>query len=68
MDMRVDAARDHDLARRVDDPSGADRGEAAGRADRGDVLAGDADIGRLGTRGQDGATACDDDVEHLSLL
>ena len=47
MDMRIDAARDHDLPGRIDDPPGADRGEAARRADRRDLLAGDPDIGRL---------------------
>ena len=54
MDMRVDAARDDDLSRGVDHPPGAERGEAARRADRGDLFAGDADIGRFRTRGQDG--------------
>jgi len=52
MDMRVDAARDHDLARGIDDPPRTDGGKAAGRADRDDLLAGDGDIGRLGTRGR----------------
>ena len=45
MDMRVDAARDDDLPRGVDDPAGAERGKAARRADRGDFFAGDADVG-----------------------
>ena len=57
MDMRIDAARDHDLPRRIDGSSGADRGEAAGRADRGDMLAVHSDIGPLGTRGKDGDAA-----------
>jgi hypothetical protein len=35
----VDAARDHDLPRGVDDPAGAKRGEASRRADRDDALA-----------------------------
>ncbi len=43
-------------------------GEAAGRADRDDVLADDANIGRLRARGKDGKTVLYDDVEHLSLL
>jgi hypothetical protein len=51
MDMRVDAARDHDLPRGVDGPSGTDPREAPGRADRRNMLAGYADIGGLGTRG-----------------
>ena len=65
MDMRVDAAGDDDLARGVDDPPGAERGEAARRADRGDLLAGDADIGRLGPEGRTASAAGDDDVEHV---
>jgi len=48
MDMRVDAARDHDLPRGVDGPSGTDPREAPGRADRRNMLAGYADIGGLG--------------------
>jgi hypothetical protein len=32
------------------------------------MLTGDADIGRLGTRGKNRETARDDGVEHLSLL
>jgi hypothetical protein len=31
------------------------------------MLATDADIGRLGARGQDRGTARDDDVQHISL-
>ncbi len=57
MDMRVDAARNDDLPGGVDHPRRADRGEAAGRADRDDMLAGDANIGRLGTGGKDGKAA-----------
>jgi hypothetical protein len=57
MDMRVDAARDHDLARRVDHATRTERGEAAWRADRGNALAGHPDIGRLRTRRKDGETA-----------
>jgi len=57
MDMRVDAAGDHDLPRCVDGPSGADRGEAAGRSDRGEMLTGHTDIGWLRTRGKDGEAA-----------
>ena len=68
MDMRVDAAGDDDLAGGVDDPPGAQRGEAPRPADRGDLLAGNPDIGRLRPRGQDGKPAGDDDVEHVSLL
>ncbi len=68
MDMRVDAARDHDLSRGVDHPPGAEGREAARRADRRDPLAGDADIGGLRTRGKDGDAARNDDVEHFSLL
>ena len=47
MDMRVDAAGDHDLPRGVDRAAGAERGEAARRADRDDLFALDADIGRV---------------------
>ena len=65
MDMRVDTARDHDLPGGVDDPPRAERREAARRADRGDPLAGHADIGGLGTRGKDGGAAVDDYVEHM---
>ena len=68
MHMRVDPAGDHDLPRGVDGPSGADRGEGAASADRRDMFAVHPDIGRLGTRGKDGGTAGDDDVEHLGLL
>ena len=68
MDMRIDAARHHDLPGGVDGPSGADRREAAGRADRGDMLAVHSDIGPLGTRGKDGDAARDNDIEHLGLL
>ncbi len=51
MDMRVDAARDHDLARGVDHPPGPYRSQVARPADRDDLLAGDADISRLGAGG-----------------
>jgi len=68
VDMRIDAAGDDDLARGVDHPSGAERGKAARRADRGDLLAGNADIGRLRPGGQDGQAAGNDDVEHWRLL
>jgi hypothetical protein len=68
MDMRVDAAWDHDLAGGVDDPPRTDRSKTTGRADRDDLLAGDGDIGRLGPRGKDGEAARDDGVSHLSLL
>jgi hypothetical protein len=57
----------NDLSRGVDHPPGAERREAARRADRRDPLAGDADIGGLGTRGKDGDAARNDDVEHMSL-
>jgi len=68
MDVRVDAAGDHDLPRRVECSSRSDRGEAAGRADRGDMLTVDPDIGGLRTRGKHGGAARDNDVEHLGLL
>ena len=68
MDMRIDAAGDHDLPRGVDRSSSADCGEAARRADRGDVLARNPDIGGLRPRWKDGGTARDNDVEHLGLL
>jgi hypothetical protein len=45
MDMRVDAARDHDLSRGVDDPVCTEGGKAARRADRRDFVAGGADVG-----------------------
>jgi hypothetical protein len=65
MDMRVDAARDHDLPRGVDHPPGAEHRKAARRADGGDFFAGDADVGGFRARGQDGETARNDDVEHV---
>ncbi len=67
MHMRVDPAGDDDLAGGVDDAPGADRGEAARRADRRDLLAENADIGRLRPRGQHGEPARDNDVQHVSL-
>jgi hypothetical protein len=68
MDMRVDAARNHNLPRRIDDPAGADRREAAGRADRRDLALCDPDVGRLRPRGQDGGSGGDDNLQHLNLL
>src|SRR5262249_31266294 len=65
MDMRVDAARNHDLPRSLDDPPRANVGETAGRSDRSNALAAYADIGRLRTRGKDGETTRYDDVQHL---
>src|SRR5579864_9387412 len=67
VDMRVDAAGDDDLAGGVDDPPGAEGGERARPADRDDMLALNADIGRLRSRGQDGQAAGYDDVEHQCL-
>ncbi len=67
MDMRVDAARDDDLPRGVDDSPRAEGGKAARRTDRGDFFASNADIGGLGTGGKDSGAAGDDDVEQLSL-
>ena len=64
MDVRVDAAGDHDLAGGVDRAPGAQRGEAAGGADRGDALALDADIGLLRAGRQNGKTAGDHGVEQ----
>ena len=64
MDVRVDAAGDDDLARGIDGAAGAERGEAPRRADRGDLAAGNADIGRLRPRWQNGETAGNDNVEH----
>ena len=49
----------------IDSPPGADRGEAARRADRGDLAAGDADIDQLRAGGKNGEPARDDDVQHL---
>ena len=68
MDMRVDAAGDDDLAGGVDDAAGTERGQAARRADRRDVLPGNTDIGRLRSGGQDNQAAGYDDVEQLKLL
>jgi hypothetical protein len=68
MDMRVDAAGNDDLSGSVDHPPGAERGEAARPTDRGDLLAGNADIGRLRPRGQDRKAAGHDDIEHVGLL
>jgi hypothetical protein len=67
MDMRVDASGNDDLPRCVDSPFGAYAGKAAGRADRGNMLATDADIGRHGARREDGSTTRDDDVQHINL-
>src|SRR6185312_7288566 len=47
MDMRVDAARDNDLPGRVNRAAGTERREAAGRADRHDLVALDTDIDLL---------------------
>jgi hypothetical protein len=65
--MGVDAARYNYLTRGIDDPPRANRGETARRTDCRDVLAGDPDIGGLGARGQNGKTARDHDVQHMSL-
>ena len=52
------------------DAPGAERGEAARRADRGDLFTGDADIDLLHAGRQHGRAAGDYDVEHVraSLL
>jgi hypothetical protein len=63
--MRVDAARDDDLPRGVDDSPRAEGGKAARRTDRGDFFASNADIGGLGTGGKDSGAAGDDDVEQM---
>ena len=44
--------------------AGADRGEAARRADRGDFAAGNAEIDQLRAGGKNGEPARDDDVQH----
>src|SRR5690348_752610 len=41
VDVRVEAAWDHDLAGAIDDPRGADRPQAFGRADGNDLATGD---------------------------
>ena len=46
------------------DPAGAERGEAARRADRDDLFALDADIGLFRAGGKDGEAAGDHGVEH----
>ncbi len=48
MDVRVDAAGNDDLPRSIDRPPGPDRGQTARRADRDDLPARHADIGRFG--------------------
>jgi len=45
MDVRIDAARDHDLSGSVNDPSAADLREASRRADRDDLASSYADVG-----------------------
>ena len=65
MDMRVDAARDHQLAGGVDRPGRRIAPEGAGGGDGGDLLAGDGDVGddRAGRR--DDGSAADEQVQHL---
>src|SRR6516162_700642 len=67
MDMRVDAARHHDLTAGVDDTRGAGRLEAARPADGGDLAAGDADICELSTGRHDRGAAGDEKIEHSAL-
>src|SRR5207244_12495162 len=68
MDVRIDPARNDDLMAGVDDPRCTDRLQTTGCADRRDLAAGDADIGRLRTVGHDGSAAADDQIEHGTLL
>src|SRR5689334_7057568 len=68
MDMRVDAAGDHDLAGGVEDPPAADRREAPRGADRGDLAADHNYIGRLGSARQNRGPARDDQVKHAAHL
>ena len=67
MDMRIDAARNNDLTTGVDNPRRADRLQAARSTDRGDLAAGDTDIGGLRAGGQNGGAAGDDQIEHCAL-
>jgi hypothetical protein len=64
MDMRIDPARNDDLAVGVDGARGTGGGEAAGSADSCDLAAGDADIGGLGGGRHDRQTPGNDQVEH----
>jgi hypothetical protein len=48
MNVRIDAARDHNLPGGVDDPRSADVREVGGRDDRDDLAVIDPDIGGLG--------------------
>jgi hypothetical protein len=64
MDVRVEAARDHDLPGGVDDPHGADRRETSRPADGGDLAAADTDIGLFRSTRQNRNTAGNDQIEH----
>ena len=65
--MRIDAAGNDDLPGRVDDPRRADRRKAARRADRGDLAAGDPDIGGSGAGRHHRGAAGNDQIEHDTL-
>jgi hypothetical protein len=64
MDVRIDTARHDELPGGIDDPGCADLGEASRRSDRGDLAAGDGQIGRLRAARQNHGAAGDGQVEH----
>ena len=64
MDVRVDPARNDDLAVGVDGARSTGSGEAARSANGRDLAAGDADIGGLGGGRHDRQPPGNDQVEH----
>ena len=63
--MRINATGDDDLTRRVYDPlRRPGRPEAARRADRNDLLAGNPDIDGRGSARHDRDTAGNNQIEH----
>ena len=64
VDMRIDPARNDDLAVGVDSALGTGGGEAAWGAYSGDLAAGDADIGGLGGSRHHRQSPGNDQVEH----
>src|SRR5271163_3008256 len=68
VDMRIDSARNDDLAAGVDGARGTGSSEAARSADGRDSAAGDADIGHLRGGRHHRQSAGNDQVEHSAPL
>src|SRR5262249_9732035 len=66
MDVRIDAARDHELAARVDRASTLPR-ERAGCAESHDPLAFHADVPCADALGRDDLPTTNDEIQHRSL-